>query len=498
MSVSELDIIFTQRHPILNDKDGADSIWRLIYNSYIGGKDYFNGNYLIQYPKESNNNFNQRRKRSVYFNQVSPIVDMLSGMLFLNVPKRTIPDSMSFLKDKVSRDKGLDEFMRILAAYSLMFTVGVLVDMPRFDPEKVKTKRDAIEQKIQPYAVLYLPFKIRDFNIDENGDLDWVLLDNSYYDHSDPFQPGKTVELFRLWTRTSYRDFQRLGDVITDSGEVFHNLGVVPFRFCSWRDDNNDFIGETIFEDIAMISKLIYNSMSYMDEMLASGTFKMLSYPTLDGTLPPEITEGGLGPLSAIPYNGTLTNRPEFIGAELTDVDSFIKSMSFYMAEILKKVGLDTDATKEFVKSGAAKKIDFQKMRSLLEAGAMSMSKSEEWIFETAARWIKKTEIISSEYTSDFSSEELQQEVSMLMQLLVYPVESLRQNVLQVLVKKLLSNNLTPDIIEKINEEIKSKIKDYDPKSVAASVSEKNRSSAEIIKASNKGEQANGVVKETS
>lgn len=461
----QYDIIFSQRHPILETKDGAsDSIWRLIYNSYIGGKDYFDAGYLIKYPKESTKAFEQRKKRAVYFNQTAPIVDMLSGMLFLNEPTRVIPPALSFFTNETSPRKKINEFMRIYAAYTLMFTCGVLVDNPSFDPQEIKTKKDALDKKILPYAVIYLPFRIRDFYIGDDGELDWVLLDNSYYDHPDPFVEGKTVTLYRLWTRNTYRDFTKDEDIITDHGEVVHGLGRVPFRMDSWRDDNNDFIAETIFEDIAMISKLIYNSMSYMDEMLASGTFKMLSYPTKDGKLPEQITAGGLGPLSAIPYDGTLGQRPEFIGADLANIDSFIKAMEFYMTEILKKVGLSTDETKEFVKSGVAKKIDFQKMRALLVAGAQSMGKAEEWMYETAALWMKKNVgEIESKYTSDYSSEELYSEVNLLTGLMMHPVAILRQNILQVLVKKLLSNNLPPETIEEINKAIVKDIKAIDP-----------------------------------
>jgi hypothetical protein len=455
-----LEIIFQNRHPILKEKDEPkDSIWQLVYDSYIGGLDYKNGNYLIKYPKESDAAFGQRKKRSVYFNQVSPLVDMLSGMLFMNTPKRKIPSEMDFLTQNMGRNKNADEFMRLLSAHSLMFTIGVLIDLPQFDPVMIKTEKDRLDNNINPYAVMYLPFKIRDFNIEADGNLGWVLLDNSFYEHENPMVEGYTVEQYRLWTRNDYRDFTRRDKDIEDSGYIPHNLGRVPFRFMSWRDDNSDFIAETIFEDIAMLSRLIYNSMSYMDEMLASGTFKMLAYPTEDGTLPSQVTEGGLGPLSALPWDGNLPNKPEFIGATLSDMDAFIKAMGLYMAEILKKVGMDTDQTKEFVRSGIAKKIDFQKMRALLQSGAQMVAKTEEWIYETAALWMKKDYTIESKYSSDFSSEELLAEVQALEELMIFPVASLRQNVLKVITKKLLSNNLPPDIMETINEDIDKYIK---------------------------------------
>jgi hypothetical protein len=456
MATDTNSIIFNQRHPELSDKDEN---WKLIYDAYRGGLQFKNGKYLIQYPKESNGSFATRKQRAVYFNQMSPVVDMLSGSLFLNDPVRNIPKELNYLLNKVSGKKKLNEFMRIVAAHSFMFTCGVLVDSPDFNPEIVRTRKDRMENGINPYAILYLPFKIRDFNINANdGELDWVILDNSYWDHPDPFSAGKDVIKYTLWTREYCQHFiQEDKKSILAREKRPHNVGYVPFHFISWRDDNNDFIGETVCEDIAMICKLIYNNMSYMDEMLASGTFKMLVYPTKDGRAPDELIDGGIGSLSLLPVDIEARFAPEFIGAQLAEVDPFIKAINFYMTEILKKVGLSTDEMKEFVKSGIAKEIDLQKMQALLQTGALMMGRAEEWIFRTAARWENrniKTNDIKSEYTAKFSAKDLQTEITMLDNLLLHPIRKLQQETLKLQIKKLLANDLTPDILQLIYNEV--------------------------------------------
>ncbi|MFW9871964.1 MAG: hypothetical protein ACFFG0_02605 [Candidatus Thorarchaeota archaeon] len=461
---SKIDIIFERRNSELAEKQ---SNWELIFNSYVGGVAFSNAGYLIRYPKESIKSFTARKERAVYFNQVSPIVDMLSGLLFLNKPTRNISKDMEYLLTNVSRSKSLNEFSRLAAAYSFMFTCGVLIDTPQYDPQIIKTRKDRIDNKINPYAILYLPFKIRDFSINNvDGELDWIILDDSYIENSDPFIPQSKVIKYTLWKRETYQIFEkeeRTG-IIKEYDEVPHKVGYVPFKFISWRDDNNDFVGETVCEDIAMISKLIYNDMSYMDEMLASGTFKMLAYPSRSGEIPPEMKHGGVGPLSIIPYDGNFSTQPSFIGADLAEIDPFLKAINFYMSEILKKVGLNTDETKEFVKSGAAKKIDFQKMRSLLIAGALMMGSLEEWIIETASRLDGKKNIETKcEYTTAFSDEDLESEVTMLTELLVQPVKELRVNVLNILAKKLLTNYLDQDKLELIYKDIKKSIGGDEP-----------------------------------
>ena len=458
--------IFTTRHPLLLEKDsGLNSIWKLIHDSYLGGLTYRNGKYLSKHPKESEKNFSVRKERAVYFNQVSPIVDMLSGMLFLEKVSRKHPANLQYFTDRATKKKTIDSFMRLVSAYSLMFTCGVLIDSPSFDPEIVKTKADRSKNKIDPYSTLYLPFKIRDYYVEDDGELGWVLLDNSYYSHPDPTQDGKMITQYRLWTRDYYKDFIRNEEdgSVKESDEMNHSVGYVPFRFVTWRDDNEDYIAESIFEDIAYIGKLIYNSMSYMDEMLASGTFKMLVYPSADGTAPKPLTEGGMGPLGIIPFEKDSTHAPAFIGATLQDIDSFIKAVNFYMVEILKKIGASTDELKEFVKSGKAKKIDLEKMQALLVSGAQAMSDTEKWMYKTASRWEGKDDKVMSKYSTDWSQEKLQDEVETLTEMLIHPFSTLRKNVLKVLVKKVLANHLEPSIIDEINKEIDQKVTDNNP-----------------------------------
>ena len=58
------------------------------------------------------------------------------------------------------------------------------------------------------------------------------------------------------------------------------------------------------------------------------------------------------------------------------------------MVELLKKIGMETDEAKDFVKSGKARKLDFEKVKTLLSSGAQSLENTEKWIFETTARWL--------------------------------------------------------------------------------------------------------------
>lgn len=454
---SKYSIIFSRRHPEI---DAKEDIWKLIHNSYKGGSDYQDAEYLFKNPRESENSYSARKKRAVYFNQTQPLADLLAGFLFVSKPQRKNTDLQSYLTtDATKSGDSLDEFMKTVAIHSILFTCGVLVDSPSFDPEQYPTEKSRKEAKLNPYCTLYFPFQIRDFHVAEDGMLDWLILDNSFYDNSDIMEEGHDRTIYRVWTREYFQDFE---EVTTDKNkktieigpETPHNIGYVPFRFINWKDDNNDFIAESVFEDPAMISRLIYNKMSEMDEMMAAGSFKVLMYPSTDGTIPSQLISGGIGSLSAIPYNGNLGKAPSFEGASLNDVAPFLKAMEFYISEILKKIGLDTDETKDYVKSGLAKQIDFQKVKTLLVSGSMALEELEKWIFKTAAKWEGSESKVTVDYVNDYNDEDIRTKFDLTAELLVYPFKSLRKHVTKLQVSNVLSGRVPQEDLEEILNEI--------------------------------------------
>lgn len=464
MAINGIDpnqIIFERRHPELAKRE---DIWDLILRSYRGGIDYQEGGFLFKNAKEGKASYRTRSERAVYFNQVQPLADLLAGFLFIKPPARkNLGKSRDLIDGADKKKKTIDEFMKIVATYSLLFTCGVLVDSPAFNIEDVQTKKDRKDRGLDPFCVFYYPEDIIDFHISkEDGKLDWIILDNSYYDNSDPFLPGVNKNIRRLWTRESYQDFELIEEgqnqtKIIEGDEIPHPIGSVPFKFANWKDDDNDLIAESVFEDIAQVSRLIYNKMSEMDEMLASGSFRVLMYPTEDGEIPANLEAGGIGALSVIPFDGKLSKAPFFDGAKLEDVEPFLKAMEFYIAEILKKIGLDTDETKDYVKSGLSKKIDFQKVRTLLTSGSMALSGMESWIFQTASKWLRGNEESKAEihYYTQYADEDIQVKVDMLTELLVLPFKKLRQHVTSLLVKNILSGDLPQSDLDEIYAEIK-------------------------------------------
>lgn len=426
--------VTNQTSPIYNTKQ---NIWKQISNSYAGGETYRDAGYLHKFTqREPSGSYDERLKRSIYFNNVQPLADLITGFLYTANVLRSDYKQEEII-EKASYRQSLDNFMQTVAVNSLMYTCGVLVDSPQFGDE-VQTEADRLAANLNPYCVLYHPWQIRNYYCDDYGVLRWVLLDNSYYDNSDPFKEATCVTRYRLWTSEYFQDFESISSTThinnattgstetiqaLTSGENFkageqvpHNLGEVPFIFVNWSNRTGEKYEDTIFEDIALFDQSIYNYMSLMDEMLAGGTFKFLFYP---GKVPEDMESQSFSNLAIISWDTQSANKPFFDGPNLTDITPFLSAIEFLLVGILRKLGLNTDAEKNYVQSGSAKFFDFKKTRALLSGGAESMEETEREIFRLSGLWLGIDDSdVKIEYQRDFMGEEAQVEFEKLMQVI--------------------------------------------------------------------------------
>lgn len=446
--------IATRRHPQIAQKE---RIWSLISDSYAGGDVYLRGSHLIQYPKESTVGHEARKKRSVYFNHVQPLADMLAGFIYSRKIERKIPTQLQYMVEQASKRKSLDSFIQTVAIHSLLYTCGILVDSPS-DAGEYLTEADRQEAGKNPYCVLYMPNRIRDFYCDDEGCLEWVLLDNSTTDASDPLKPGMIKKVYRLWTRTEIIDYNiEIKNNQSEAQEIArreHTLGVVPFIFVNWRDVDEDYICETPFEDIALLDRQIYNCLSYLDEMLAAGTFKMLFFPVgSKEDIPQAVIDAGVGGSSFVVFNMESKSPPFFAGHTLDDVAPFVSAMQMYMGEIYSKVGLDKDQEKLYVQSGVAKDLEFQKCEAMLRLGAKQLEQTEKKIFELAAMWTGGTaDGVEITYGVDFQSDRIDDQLTRLYTLSMQPFEKLKKASLKKIVGMVLADLPEQDRTEIIAE----------------------------------------------
>lgn len=452
----EYEIIMNRRHPDIASKISA---WELITDSFLGGLAYIGKNHLFQYSKENTLSYENRKKRSVFLNHTSPIVEALTGLIFDTTPAREIPESLKPFLEKSNERQSISEFMQEVATKSLLCTCAVLVDSPTFDPESIKTQADINEQGLRPYCVLYDLGQIRDFAIDEKGSLLWVLLDNSYLDDEDPFSERKKIVEYRLWTKEYYQDFTRNKDGKVIASELVpHSLNRVPLIFVSWSDNDTGPISQTVFEDIAIIDRKIYNLLSVEDEVIYSGAFKIFVYP---GILPEKLEKEGIGSLSFITYDKESSSPPSFIGPGIEDLTGLGIVVDRLSKKILQKVGLDKDQEKTGVQSGIAKSLEFREAKAFLLTGATRLEKAEVEIFELFSLWQNQDvpkDQIKITYQKKFETIDIAETVKTLLSIF----DSLSYSAVKKKIAKEILNKIFPDLSEKEKSELFSEIDSAD------------------------------------
>lgn len=459
--MNEYDIIFTRRHPYLRQKE---YIYNLIWESYVGGFNYIGGNgvsltegrNLFQFYRESNLEYEVRRKRSVYFNHTKELAKTLTGLLYTVCPERIVsPEFINFLNN-AAKGKSFNSFMQGLGLYSGLFTIGVLVDQKSFDTSQIVTKADYRNTGIEPYCILYLVNKIRDFELDEKGNVEWVILDNSYLDKSNPFLQDKKILQYRLWTKSYYQDFTKQNDIVIPSEQFEHGLGVVPFTLASWEDAEGDGIAETTYEDVALISRSIYNKSSEWDESLSSGTFQTLFYPVAEGEdLPKELKETGFSAMNAVNFNGSLSQKPFFDSPKVGDnFAAFEKRIETLEKKIMDLVGLNRDTEKSFAQSGIAKSLEFKKAKATLTLAAGQLQEVEKQIFQFVALWKGTTFDGNIIYNTQFDTSDVDAELKRLIDSFdALPYKKVKQELAKQIVNKVLPN-LDKETLKELIEDI--------------------------------------------
>lgn len=443
---------FNLRHEGLYKKD---IVWQLINQSYKGGEYYRAGGNLFQYPREETVSYGKRLQRAVYRNHVQPLADRISGFPFIQEVKRKYPKYLEDFAANTYRGVPLEEFSRMVSLSSLLYTCFVLVDSPKYDTESTRTEADRIEQGLSPYCVLYDPFKIRNFKHDNRGKLIEIFLDDSYLDNE-----GNTIRKYTKWTPTYSQSFIESKGEIQELPALIHNFGVIPGRLVLWKDIDKDCVQDSPFEDIAYMDRLIYGYGSLQDELIYSGTFQALFYPVAGAFgIPKELTTGDIGTLTAIPFNGELSQAPFFLGSDIGNVEKVELHIQSLIKDMLTKIGIKEDVTGN--QSGYAKSLDFTDLKSYITAGCNMLESFEEDILYFASLWFgqkPKEGEIDVCYEINFEDDNTLARVESLIKIFdTIPYDSVKKQTAKEIVKESFKDLEKPELNKILKEIDKSK-----------------------------------------
>ena len=453
MSEDKAKILATRQHEKLKEKL---KIWKLIYEAYSGSQAFINKSNLFIYRIEDNLRYEQRLKRADYTNHVATLIDMIIGFIYSNPVHREIQEGFAYIQNSIYKGKSLQNFMNMIATNSLKSTVGVLVDSPIIS-EMTEAERKL--NNINPYVVYYRPEEICDFEEDDTGQLEWIILDNSYIDKSDPYSKPSEVFNKRLWTKEYYQDIYMSMDGSKKNyklgEEYYHDLGQVPFIFVNSRDIDGNNITDSAFEDIVLKSRTIFNMNSWASEILASSAFQLLLFPYENQGDLDNIAElfnpasGGIGDLPVIPFKA-LSQKPSFEAPEI-DVDKFIKMINHLSSEILSKFGLKSEEKGSW-ESGVAKSIDFYKTEAFLKSISTQLEVVEKKIIDLCSLYENTKIEYKIEYNKNYEKSDIEKELKRLESLFKIPSDNLKKEIYKEMARLTLTNKDQNEVEELLND----------------------------------------------
>lgn len=487
-----------KRHPFYCDMKEQ---WLFFQLTYEGGRDWFKTN-IHKYYKEGNEDYGDRIARAYRFNHTREVVDIINKYLFKVSAQRNVEDAPeavdSFWSNATIDGLDIKEFMRTVSQQSSIYGCPWIVVDKTVNPEGVAPVNRA-EQELtgeRVYAYVVPPQRVLDMSYDENGVLNWVLIEETFRDDSDPFgSDGLVKSRFRLWTREDWYVFTptKKKNGLTIPVEVSkapdgqmsftteygrHDLGVVPVFRADNTISNEPYVSTSLIADVSYLDKAVANYLSNLDAIIQDQTFSQLAIPA-QGLLPDDenykkILE--IGTKRVFVYDGENNAKPEFLSPDPKQAELIIEAVRQIINEIYHSVGLAGERLKEDNSkgidnsSGVAKKADFERVNALLISKADSLEKIENELVSLVCLWsgdpVPEKELV--EYSNDFDVRDLYDEFDVAMKLGLIGLPALiRGKQFEALVHKLFPL-LDKKSVEEFNTAIKGWVDTQDKMEQAA------------------------------
>jgi hypothetical protein len=391
--------------------------WKFFINSYLGGKFYRDGDYLLRHPFESLENYKRRKDIAYYYNYCAPIIDLFTSYLTKDRPKRTYgalssnkvtpprkPETLfdSFWWDVDFEGTNFEQFMkeaqRLASVYGM---ISVMVDKP---PVAVETEAEALEQDIRPYLTIITPENILDWK--------YVRLPNGRM-ALDMIKIKEGEGQYRIWTRTAWETWEikktNTNTAPVKTGGGAHDLGKIPIVDLYNKKSLIRRVGVSEIQDIADINKNIYYFCSDAKEIIENTAFPMLAIAEDKGGGPDE--EQPVGPKNILSFDPDAQNgKPEWLEpphSSLAEIREWIQQDAQEMVRIAKMGGMRNTETSVQPWSGVSIEAQERQLYSSLAEKASNAEQAELDILNLYAEWEETTVEGDIKYSRSFASRDL-------------------------------------------------------------------------------------------
>jgi len=388
-------LLSEKSHPKYDD---LVSSWEFFLQSVKGGSDYTEGDNLFSHRLESQeDDFTNRKDRAYYLNFCDAICSMYTHYIMKEAIERPADTNLEEFRNNIDlAGNDINVFMTRVGYMSSFYGhIHVLVDMPSDETINSMTKKDLKDKRINPYCKIITPISLKDWSLDSNDVLNWIVVEESEYNDADPNSKREEISTYKLITRDEWRVEDEKGNNLR-SGP--NNLGEVPLITCYHKDIFGDkMVGESLIKDIAYVNRIIFNWCSCIDEMIERQTFSQLVVPD-NGFLTNEEGGGGsplkrIGTSSIWTFPADSSNPPKFISPDTDNITVIWDLIVAHVREIHRLAGL-TGVSEDIYtaqRSGRSQQYGFLNISTSLAAKARNLEIAENRINNFAYKWLSKT-----------------------------------------------------------------------------------------------------------
>jgi len=363
--------------------------WKFLINSYLGGAHYKMGNYLTKYVYESSPEYTSRLAQTPLDNHVKSITHIYNSFIYRNQPKRDFgslegaPEMENFLYDCDMEGRTWESFMRDVNLASTIYGhCVVLADRP---DTVVGTRAEELQQGIRPYATIFTPENVLDWN--------WQRLPNGHYDlnylvlleKEDRTYTNAPTYYLRTWTKDSItvEIYDAKKGKATQVVEQKPNpIGEIPAVWCYANRSPIRGIGVSDIGDVADQQMAIYSELSEVEQLI-----RLTNHPTLVKTPDVEATAGA-GSIITMPNETDAGLKPYILQPTGANLDSILKSIDSKIKSIDRMAHMGAiRAIETRQMSGVAMQSEFLLLDAKLCEKAKQLELFEEQFFRVWAKW---------------------------------------------------------------------------------------------------------------
>lgn len=384
--------------------------WKYLLESYMGGEEYRQGNYLTKYQLETAAEYTARLNSTPLENHCASVISVYNSFLFRTCPEREfgnlemLPELKDFCRDADLDGRSLDSFMKDVSTWSAVFGhCWIIVAKP--DVGAV-TRADEVAMGVRPYVNLVTPLMVLDWTFSRDASGRYRLDYLKYIE-----EVNDDVRTVKEWTPETIRTtVVNLKDRTVNSDELVTNgLGKIPAVIAYSQRSPVRGIGVSDITDIADAQRFIYNNTSEVEQSI-----RLDSHPSLVKT--PETQAGsGAGSIIHMPENLDPGLKPfilEYSGASVESIYSSIK----HTTEAIDKMANTgaVRATESRTMSGVAMETEFALLNARLSEKADNLELAEEQMWRLWAEYQGQQWNGKIEYPGSFNIRDTQAEIDSL------------------------------------------------------------------------------------